>query len=218
MGVLLRVAGVTRVLFPWPDNEQCVHVVFCDIVDFSDIVDVRSPPMVVELLDRLWSLFDAIVAKHGVTKMETVGKTYMASVGMASVDPPSVSASKAVWVALDMMQTLAEQKQFPGVPQICCRIGVHSGPAMSGVVGRKKPQFSLIGDTVNSASRMQSCGITGRVNISPDTYKLVSNEFTLTAREVTVKSKGRMTTYLVDDHANMDRVPEYAFSLAVAPR
>ncbi len=200
------------------DTEQCVTVVFCDIVDFGDIVDVRAPAMVVELLDRLWSLFDAIVAKHGLTKMETVGKTYMASVGMSSDEAPSLSATKAVRLALDMLQTLAEQKQFPGATQIACRVGVHSGPAVSGVVGRKKPQFSLIGDTVNSASRMQSCGVAGRVNISPDTYALVSGEFVCTPREVTVKSKGRMTTYLVDEHADIALVPAYAISFAAGPR
>ncbi|ETK93343.1 hypothetical protein L915_03474 [Phytophthora nicotianae] len=180
------------------EDEQDVTILFCDIADFASFVNRFSPTEVVSLLDRVYSLFDQICQKHGVRKMETVGKTYMACAGLQGKDHGREAALRAVSMALDMLACLDKCRASNG-SGIKLRIGVHSGRVVSGLVGMKKQQFSLFGDTVNTASRMQSTGVTGRCQISQITYKKLVGHFTFEERQIDVKGKGTMTTYLVGE-------------------
>ncbi|RLN58316.1 hypothetical protein BBJ29_002487 [Phytophthora kernoviae] len=180
------------------EDEQDVTILFCDIADFSSFVNRFSPTEVVSLLDRVYSLFDQICQKHGVRKMETVGKTYMACAGLQGKDQGREAALRAVCMALDMLNCL-EKCRATNANGIKLRIGIHSGRVVSGLVGMKKQQFSLFGDTVNTASRMQSTGITGRCQISHVTYKKLAGFFSFEERQIDVKGKGCMTTYLVGE-------------------
>ncbi|KAL4118062.1 hypothetical protein PRIC2_010389 [Phytophthora ramorum] len=180
------------------EDEQDVTILFCDIADFASFVNRFSPTEVVSLLDRVYSLFDQICQKHGVRKMETVGKTYMACAGLQGKDQGREAALRAVSMALDML-TCLDKCQASNGNGIKLRIGVHSGRVVSGLVGMKKQQFSLFGDTVNTASRMQSTGITGRCQISQVTYKKLAGYFAFEERQIDVKGKGSMTTYLVGE-------------------
>lgn len=180
------------------EDEQDVTILFCDITDFASFVNRFSPTEIVSLLDRVYSLFDQICLKHGVRKMETVGKTYMACAGLQGKDQGREAALRAVSMALDMLACLDKCRAANG-NGIKLRIGVHSGRVVSGLVGMKKQQFSLFGDTVNTASRMQSTGVTGSCQVSHVTYQKLVGHFTFQERHVDVKGKGRMTTYLVGD-------------------
>ncbi|CAI5738239.1 unnamed protein product [Peronospora destructor] len=178
------------------EDEQDVTILFCDIADFASFVNRFSPTEVVSLLDRVYSLFDQICQKHDVRKMETVGKTYMACAGLQGRDRGREAALRAVSMALDMLSCLKKCRASNG-NVIKLRIGIHSGRVVSGLVGIKKQQFSLFGDTVNTASRMQSTGVTGRCQISYVTYTKLVEHFTFEERQIDVKGKGSMKTYLV---------------------
>lgn len=180
------------------EDEKDVTILFCDIADFASFVTRFAPTEVVSLLDRVYSLFDQICTKHGVRKMETVGKTYMACAGLQGKDRGREAALRAVSMAIDMLATLDKCTASNG-HGIKLRIGIHSGRVVSGLVGMKKQQFSLFGDTVNTASRMQSTGVTGRCQISQVTYKKLAGHFSFEEREIEVKGKGTMTTYMVGE-------------------
>lgn len=180
------------------EDEKDVTILFCDIADFASFVKRFSPTEVVSLLDRVYSLFDQICEKHGVRKMETVGKTYMACAGLQGKDRGREAALRAVCMALDMLGFLEKCRATNG-NGIKLRIGIHSGRVVSGLVGMKKQQFSLFGDTVNTASRMQSTGVTGCCQISQVTYKKLAGHFTFEERQIDVKGKGKMTTYMLGE-------------------
>uniref|UniRef100_K3X1T0 Guanylate cyclase domain-containing protein n=1 Tax=Globisporangium ultimum (strain ATCC 200006 / CBS 805.95 / DAOM BR144) TaxID=431595 RepID=K3X1T0_GLOUD len=180
------------------EDEKDVTILFCDIADFASFVNRFGPTEVVSLLDRVYSLFDQICQKHGVRKMETVGKTYMACAGLQGKDRGKEAALRAVSMAIDMLSFLDKCRSSNG-NGIKLRIGIHSGRVVSGLVGMKKQQFSLFGDTVNTASRMQSTGITGRCQISQVTYKKLAGHFSFEERQIDVKGKGAMTTYMVGE-------------------
>ena len=176
------------------DNEPNVTVLFCDICDFNVVLERNSAYELVTLLDRIYSLFDEMCHKHNVQKMETVGKTYMACAGLQgnNMDPAQCAAD----MALDMLCTVGEIETESGY-KLTLRIGLHSGRVISGLVGMKKQQFSLFGDTVNTASRMQSTGIIGRCQMSEETHKQLNGRYYTTSRQVKPKGKGEMTTYIL---------------------
>jgi magnesium-transporting ATPase (P-type)/class 3 adenylate cyclase len=184
--------GFTGMYF---DQEPEISVIFIDVQDFDKITAVRSPEMMVTLLDRLWRLLDALVEKHMITKMETVGKTYMACAGLQGARPDHAAA--LVMFGLDVIHVLRRLRDHHSQRIVSVKIGIHTGPVVSGVVGLKKQQFSLFGDTVNTASRMQSSGESNRVHISPVTYRHVEGLFLTEERQTPVKSKGIMKTHLV---------------------
>ncbi|OQR94359.1 phospholipid-transporting ATPase IB isoform X2 [Achlya hypogyna] len=181
------------------EPEDDVTILFCDVVDFPLLLQKYSPGHVVALLDQLYSLFDELCVKFGVQKMETVGKTYMACAGLQeraaahSVSP----AIRAATVALEMLRLL-ETCTTPQGARVQVRIGLHSGRVLSGLVGRKKQQFSLFGDTVNTASRMQSTGLAGQCQLSQVTRDKLVRDFSLSRpSRVLVKGKGDMDTYFL---------------------
>ncbi|CAK4525332.1 unnamed protein product [Aphanomyces euteiches] len=178
------------------EEEKDVTIVFCDIGDFSAMIKRYSPTEIVQLLDRIYSLFDAMCAKHGMRKMETVGKTYLACAGLQGSVKGKEAALRAAGVAQDMMAAISKCKASNG-NGLKIRIGIHSGRVISGLVGMKKQQFSLFGDTINTASRMQSTGVSGRIQVSQVTYDYLCHDFRFEPRTVEAKGKGTLTAYLM---------------------
>lgn len=188
-------------------QEDCgiVTILFCDIYDFDGITQSLRPMELVQLLDLVWMLFDRICERHGTVKIETVGKTYMAASmpeGGASASDEVVAqgAAKAVLTAISMLGLVSQR--FTGVGKLThvdVRIGVHTGRTMSGVVGTTKPQFALFGDTVNTASRMQSTGKRGCLHASSATHVLLQDDrrFEWKGRQIEAKGKGIMDTFLL---------------------
>ncbi|KDO23166.1 hypothetical protein SPRG_09974 [Saprolegnia parasitica CBS 223.65] len=193
------------------EADDDVTILFCDVVDFTQLMQRYSPAQVVSLLDHLYSLFDELCAKYGVQKMETVGKTYMACAGLqeASASFPVSPAIRAACMARDMQRLLSTCKTTSG-HSIKLRIGLHSGRVLSGLVGRKKQQFSLFGDTVNTASRMQSTGTPGQIQLSSATQHKLRHDFAFSSpSRVLVKGKGEMETFLLGP-ATSDRARAWA--------
>ncbi|OQS00002.1 phospholipid-transporting ATPase [Thraustotheca clavata] len=177
-------------------EEKDVTLLFCDIADFGYLFKRYSPPQMVSLLDRMYSLFDQLCYKHGLRKMETVGKTYFACAGLQDSEKGREAALRTAAMAHEMMAVVSKCKASNG-NGLRIRIGIHSGRVISGLVGMKKQQFSLFGDTVNTASRMQSTGVTNYIQLSENTYNKIRNDFHFEERSVEAKGKGKMTAYLL---------------------
>lgn len=177
-----------------------VTVLFTDFKGFTQLSERLSPQQLVEELNECFSEFDRIVADHHVEKIKTIGDAYMAAGGLPSTN--ETHAADVVKVALAMasfMKNWAADKQAAGVPSFELRIGVHTGPVVAGIVGIKKFQYDIWGDTVNTASRMESSGEVGRVNISEATYQRISNQFSCIHRgEIEAKGKGKINMYFVE--------------------
>ena len=170
-------------------------VLFADVVGFTQISSRISAAEVVVLLNRLFSMFDEIAEKHGAEKIKTIGDAYMVVAGLPI--PKSDHAQAIANLALDMQQAVArfnvEQNQSFSI-----RIGINTGPVVAGVIGLKRFIYDLWGDTVNVASRMESHGLAGSIQVSEATYECLKEQYLFEKRGVIeVKGKGRMTAYLL---------------------
>jgi adenylate cyclase len=176
------------------DHVESASILFADVVDFTPLADRLEPAEVVALLDRLFSRFDALVERHGLEKIKTIGDSYMAAAGVP--DPEPDHARKAALLALDMRDAVATSAIGDGLQ---LRIGIDSGPVVAGVIGTKRFLYDLWGDTVNTASRMESNGTAGDIQITRATYELIEDSFVCRRRgTIDVKGKGEMETwYLV---------------------
>ena len=150
---------------------------------------------------ELFSRFDALVERHGLEKIKTIGDCYMAAAGVP--DPRPDHARKAALLALRMRDVLTTSA-VAGMPGLELRIGINSGPVVAGVIGTKRFLYDLWGDAVNTASRMESHGTPGEIQITRATYELVKDEFVCRRRgTILVKGKGEMETwYLVGSRSN----------------
>jgi adenylate cyclase len=176
------------------DHVDAASIVFADVVDFTPLAQTLPPAETVGILDRLFSEFDALVERHALEKIKTIGDAYMAAAGVP--DPRPDHARAAALLGLEMRDMVATSSAAQGLR---LRIGINSGPVVAGVIGTKRLVYDLWGDAVNTASRMESHGTAGEVQISRATYELVKDEFVCTPRgTIEVKGKGRMETwYLV---------------------
>ena len=176
-----------------------VTVLFTDFKGFTEIAERLSPQALVHDINECFSAFDQICEKHGIEKIKTIGDAYMAAGGLPV--PNLTHARDVVAASLEMRDFIAEEKarrMTAGRPYFEIRIGVHTGPVVAGIVGVKKFQYDIWGDTVNTASRMESSGEAGQVNISEATYALVKDDasFRFVPRGmVQVKGKGEMRMF-----------------------
>jgi adenylate cyclase len=178
------------------DQFPAASILFADVVDFTPLSARLSPAQVVDLLDHLFSHFDELVDRYGVEKIKTIGDSYMVAAGVPT--PRSDHARVMALLALDMCDAVRERDTV-GHLDLGLRIGIDSGPVVAGVIGRKRFLYDLWGDAVNTASRMESHGEPGRIQVTRSTYELLRDEFQLEPRGlVAIKGKGEIETwYLV---------------------
>jgi class 3 adenylate cyclase len=178
------------------DDVAAASIVFADVVDFTPLSQRLPAPEVVGLLDRLFTRFDGLVERHGLEKIKTIGDCYMAAAGVP--DPTPDHARRAALLAIDMREAIATSPVAEGLG-LELRIGINSGPVVAGVIGSKRFLYDLWGDAVNTASRMESQGSPGEIQITRATYDLLKDEFVCTPRgTVEVKGKGAMETWYVE--------------------
>ncbi len=169
-------------------------VLFADIEGFTEISMRLSPTKLVELLNAVFSIFDNLVARYEVEKIKTIGDAYMVVAGLPIACDNH--ASQIAELALDMLQAI-KQFKTPNL-KLNIRIGIHTGPVIAGVIGIKKFAYDLWGDTVNTASRMESQGIAGQIQVSNETYERLKDKYHLVERgRILIKGKGEMTTYFL---------------------
>ena len=170
-------------------------VLFADIVGFTKLASRVSPTELVHLLNDIFSTFDLLAERHGLEKIKTIGDAYMVVGGLPL--PREDHAEAIARMALDMQQAVIEFSTKIREP-FTIRIGINSGPVIAGVIGLKKFIYDLWGDTVNIASRMESHGIPGAIQVTEATYSRLEGKFILEKRgPIQVKGKGQMTTYLL---------------------
>ncbi|MEM9539568.1 MAG: adenylate/guanylate cyclase domain-containing protein [Cyanobacteria bacterium P01_E01_bin.42] len=177
------------------DSFSDVTVLFADIVGFTEFSARISARELVELLNQIFSRFDRLAEKHGLEKIKTIGDAYMVVAGLP--EEREDHAHAIADMAIDMQFAL---KQFNQHSQynLNLRIGIHTGEVVAGVIGLKKFAYDLWGDTVNTASRMESHGIPGQIQLSEITYQYLQNQYLFQERgTISVKGKGEMKTYLL---------------------
>jgi guanylate cyclase len=188
------------------DHFDAASILFADVVDFTPLSERLPPTEVVGLLDQLFSRFDTLVERHGLEKVKTIGDCYMASSGVP--DPYPDHARKAALLALDMRDVVATSA-VAGRTGLELRIGINSGPVVAGVIGTKRFLYDLWGDAVNIASRMESHGTPGEIQITRATYELLKDEFVCRRRgTIPVKGKGEIETWYVEGSRSDGRRPE----------
>ena len=172
-----------------------VTVLFADIVDFSKFSAEMSAQNVVAMLNDVFSEFDRLAEQHGLEKIKTIGDAYMVVGGLPA--PRRDHADAVAEMALQMQEALDAYAVRAGT-RFALRIGIHSGPVVAGVIGRRKFSYDLWGDTVNTASRMESHGVPCRIQVSQETYARLRNRYQFEERgRIAVKGKGEMPTYFL---------------------
>jgi class 3 adenylate cyclase len=198
--ILQKMKHKEELIFSFPS----VTVLFCQICDFPQIVSFLPPQKVVQLLNIIYSAFDRVVETHSVYKVETVAEVYMAVSGCPT--PVSNHAVLAANAALEMRACLPsiwkkieKEVGYIGVPTLQIRIGLNSGPIVAGVIGSSNPRYKLFGDTVNTASRMESTCEKGKIQCSPTTEELLRDSHDVIVRGVIdVKGKGGIKVFYIN--------------------
>lgn len=177
------------------DSVENCSILFADIVGFTPLSQALGPKKIVEILNRIFTEFDDYCEKLGVEKIKTIGDNYMVACGVPN--PDDQHAIKTVSMAVKMLQFIESLPPIEG-HKISMRIGIHSGPTVAGVIGKKKFVYDLWGDAVNTAGRMESHGVAGKIHVSSTTYELTHPFFEFESRgKREIKGKGSMETFLL---------------------
>jgi adenylate cyclase len=169
-----------------------VTILFCDLVGFTKLAARIAPGQLVENLNLIFSAFDTLAASLGVEKIKTIGDAYMAAAGLPEVRPDHAEVMGEL--ALRMLETLELLNRNAKI-QFRARIGMHTGPVVAGVIGRHKFIYDVWGDTVNVASRLETCSLPGRIQVSDEVRGALEHCYEFEPRGVIhLRGKGRMTT------------------------
>ena len=175
------------------DQFAAASILFADVVDFTPLSERLQPAEVVGILDHLFTHFDLLAERYEVEKIKTIGDCYMVAAGVPT--PRADHARVMALMALDMREAMHAQDGV-GHLGLEIRIGLNSGPVVAGVIGRKRFLYDLWGDAVNTASRMESHGTGGQIQVTRATYELLRDEFELEPRgTVAIKGKGEVETW-----------------------
>ncbi len=178
---------------PIAQSFDAVSVLFADIVGFTEIASQLSPTETVELLNRIFSSFDRLAENHHLEKIKTIGDAYMVVAGVP--DTRTDHAKAIAEMALDLQTEITKFTDSCNQP-MSLRIGINTGAIVAGVIGSNKFAYDIWGDTVNIASRMESQGESGKIQISEATYNLLKDQYIFSSRgNIAIKGKGEMTTY-----------------------
>jgi class 3 adenylate cyclase len=181
------------------DASPQVTVLFADIADFTEHAERSPPEATVALLNELFSQFDVLTEARGLEKIKTVGDAYVVAGGLP--DPMPDHAGAVAELALEMLNVAAGRSLPDGGP-VRLRIGVDSGPVVAGVIGRRRFSYDLWGDTVNTASRMETTGVPGCIQVTERTRELLGDRYQFRERGmIQVKGKGKMPTYFLSGRA-----------------
>lgn len=176
------------------NSHEDVSVLFADLEGFTQLASDLHPDKVVEMLNQIFSKFDALSEKHELEKIKTLGDGYMAAGGLSKKED---HLERITLLALDMINFMdndPEIKKFG----LKIRIGIHTGPVVAGVIGTRRYTYDLWGDTVNLASRLESQGEAGKIAVSETVYARLENDFTFEKRDLLhIKGKGDMQTYFL---------------------
>lgn len=207
-----------------PRHYPAATVCFTDFEGFTKITESLAPSELVAELDRCFSYFDSLMDRYKLEKLKTIGDSYMFAGGIPN--PNRTHAVDCVMAALEIqafMNQMKEIKSSQNLPYWQLRLGIHSGDLVAGVIGEKKFAYDVWSDTVNTASRCESSGVTGRINISGATYALVKDFFDCEYRgAVDAKHKGQIDMYLVNgilpelQRADHSRAPNSEFEARYA--
>jgi len=181
------------------DQVDAVTILFADIVGFTQLASRQSPSDLVQFLNSIFTAFDELTHRLGAEKIKTIGDAYMVAFGLP--DPRPDHAEAAARLALAMLDEIGRFRSGDGA-QVNLRIGLHTGPAVAGIIGQRKFSFDVWGTTVNIASRMESHGEPGRIHVSETFMAALADRFAFTERGVVeVKGTGPMRTYFLDGPA-----------------
>ena len=183
-----------------PKYYESVTVLFSDFSGFTRISEQMTPQELVDELNTCFRVFDDIVDQYGLEKIKTIGDGYMCAGGIPQSDPEN--GLKTLRAGIAMMAFIKDRRKKvleKGLPYWHMRVGLHTGPVVAGVVGKNKFAYDIWGDTVNTASRMESHGEAGKINISESTYEQIKSEYSCTPRgAIEVKNKGKIDMYFVE--------------------
>lgn len=188
-----------------PQSYEMVTVMFTDFKGFTKIAEKLTPEQIVAELDRCFLAFDEILERFEMEKIKTMGDGYMCAGGLpVSNKTNPIDAVRAGLAMQEFMYKLKLEKEAKGEPVWELRLGVHTGPVVAGVVGKRKFAYDIWGDTVNVASRMESSGEAGKVNISGATYEYVKSYFNCMHRgKIMAKNKGEIDMYFVESKSSL---------------
>ncbi|MEM8641630.1 MAG: adenylate/guanylate cyclase domain-containing protein [Cyanobacteria bacterium P01_G01_bin.54] len=186
------------------ESFAAVTVLFADIVGFTRLSDQICATELVELLNSIFSRFDRLAERHSLEKIKTIGDAYMVVAGLP--EPRADHAEAIAEMALDMQHALQDfNRTTQHTLQI--RVGIHTGNVVAGVIGLKKFAYDIWGDTVNTASRMESHSLPGQIQVTTEVYQYLYRHYIFEARgEIEIKGKGKMTTYFLTGRA-IDPLP-----------
>ncbi len=182
-----------------PKHYDMVSVLFTDFKGFTNIAEKLTPQELVEELNQCFMAFDRIIDRHKLEKIKTIGDAYMCAGGIPVANTTNpVDIVKAALEIREFMENLKRDREAAGKDYWELRIGIHTGPVIAGVVGKNKFAYDIWGDAVNTASRMESSGIPGQVNISGFTFEYIRDHFQCSYRgKVSAKIKGEIDMYIV---------------------